>query len=74
MVIDLMRKNPPMEQTNVRLPSDIRRRARKLAEERSKSGNKVTESDVYRTAIVLFLDRNFTDSKGGDAHPQTCIE
>ena len=55
-------KDQPMQQTNVRLPVELRVKARRLAEKQSRDGKRFTESDVYRTAITLFLSQNFTDS------------
>lgn len=56
-------KEAPMQPVMVRMPSKLREKAKQLAAITSKSeGRKYTESDIYRTAIQIFLDRNFTDS------------
>jgi len=44
--------------TMVRLPRHIRDKAKKLASQKS-----MNETDVYRTAILFFLDMNSTDSR-----------
>lgn len=62
-------KNVPMEQVNVRLPKALREKAKAMAKEQSKEGVRFRESDVYRTAITLFFERNFTDSKVEEPAP-----
>jgi len=67
-----LRGQDPMEQVQVRLPPQIRQIAKSLAEKQSSHDQKLTETDVYRTAILLFLDEISTDSreqrKGGVHH------
>lgn len=53
-----LRQRQPMAQVQIRLPKDIRRKAKELAKERS-----VNESDVYRTAIYNFFSQISTDSR-----------
>lgn len=47
----------------VRLPNSLKEKAEKLAKEESTDEQKLSASDVYRTAIEIFLSDNFTDSK-----------
>lgn len=56
-------KDAPMQPVMVRMPPKLREKAKELAAKTTKSeGRKYTESDIYRTAIQIFLDSNFTDS------------
>jgi hypothetical protein len=74
-IVRELEKPEPLRQVMVRLPNAVREKAKRLAKQESVSGHKVTETDVYRTAIMNFLDQFSTDSRdtlheGGDAHPQ----
>jgi hypothetical protein len=59
-------KREKMQQVMLRLPVGTREKARRIAEKAS-GKHRYTESDVYRTAIQLFLSENFTISKGDDS-------
>lgn len=50
------------EQVQVRLPKHLREKAKRIARAES-NGRKVTETDIYRTAIVIFLATISTDSR-----------
>jgi hypothetical protein len=58
-----MREGSRMTNVQVRLPPSIRAKAQKLAKSQSGSESKITEADVYRTAICLFLNDDSTDSR-----------
>jgi hypothetical protein len=51
-----------MDAVQVRLPKEIREQAKKIASSESSNSRKLTEADVYRTAILFFLSTNSTDS------------
>lgn len=57
------KKSEPMEQVMIRLPGFIREQARTLASKQTERGKKATETDVYRTAILLFLSGSSTNSR-----------
>ena len=44
-----------MTNVQVRLPKKLREQAKQLAESQSTADRKLTESDVYRTAISVFF-------------------
>jgi len=52
-------------QTQVRLPKEIRAKAQALAEKESRPGSRISESDIYRTAILIFFSSISTDSRDG---------
>jgi hypothetical protein len=52
-----------MKPLAVRLPSDAREKLQNIAKAERAAGKKITESDVARTAILLYLQGDFTDSK-----------
>lgn len=64
MLLREMRKPERLTQAMVRLPQEIRRKAKLIAAQESSPGRRVTETDVYRTAILNFLDQFSTDSRG----------
>lgn len=49
--------------TQVRLPKWVRDKAQEIAQAQSQGDVKVTETDVYRTAILNFLGTFSTDSR-----------
>lgn len=63
------KKQRRMGPVMVRLPDEIREQAQKLAASQSSESLKVTETDVYRTAIIDFLDRVSTDSRQDNPPP-----
>ncbi len=48
---------------NIRLPKTIREKAQKMAAEASTPENRLTETDIYRTAIILFFENASTISR-----------
>lgn len=58
-----LKQGHKLVQAMVRLPKETREQAQKLAQSSSGNGVRVTESDVYRTAILVFLSANSTDSR-----------
>lgn len=57
------------EQVQIRLPPNVRKQAKELANRQSTNERKLYEADVYRTAILLFLDRASTvsrETQGGE--------
>lgn len=57
-----LRKDRQLSPISIRLPLSIREKARLLAEKESTEDVKLSETDVYRSAILLFLAENSTDS------------
>jgi hypothetical protein len=57
------RRGNRLVQVMVRLPPEIREVAKKLATENSSVNERLTETDVYRSAILFFLSTNSTDSR-----------
>lgn len=55
--------------TQVRLPKWARDKAQEIAQAQSQGDTKVTETDVYRTAILSFLSLNSTDSRVSEVEP-----
>jgi hypothetical protein len=58
-----LKKDKAMDGVMIRLPSGVRKLAKELANVKSESGTKVTETDIYRSAIILFLSPTSTDSR-----------
>jgi hypothetical protein len=57
------RKEKRLSPVSIRLSESIREQARLLASAQSDKDVKFTETDVYRTAIMIFLSENSTDSR-----------
>lgn len=53
-----VKRDSRLIQTMIRLPHHIKQQAKKIAKD-----NEVNETDIYRTAILLFLANNSTDSR-----------
>lgn len=52
-----LRQKQRMKGVQIRLPPEIVEKAKRLAAQQSSDGRKFTETDVYRTAIMDFLDQ-----------------
>ena len=55
-----LKKTVPMEPVMIRVPHEVRELARAIV---SESKDKITETDVYRTAILMFLEKSSTKSR-----------
>lgn len=58
-----IRKLEKMDQVMIRLPKAVREQARKIVELERVNNPKLTETDIYRTAILNFLSSFSTDSR-----------
>jgi hypothetical protein len=63
MVMKQILVREPMEIVSFRLPPHVIQRVKDIAKNKKKNGEKVAEADIYRSAILFFLDGYFTDSK-----------
>lgn len=61
-----LKKDKAMEGIQIRLPQSVREQAKALALSKTSTGIKVTETDVYRTAILFFLSSFSTDSRDNE--------
>lgn len=61
--IDRFLKKSPMSPVAIRLPDEARKQAKELACKNSNPMHRVTETDIYRAAILSFLAENSTDSR-----------
>ena len=61
-----LRAEQKLEQVMIRLPTTAREKAKACAAAQSQNGEHVTETDVYRTAVLLFLAKISTDSRAKD--------
>lgn len=59
-------RSQPMKPIQVRIPTHLREKAKLMAEQASKDGENITETDIYRSAIVVFLSKKSTDSRVND--------
>jgi hypothetical protein len=62
MTLKDVRKSQPLTPCMVRLPVEIKEAAQNLAKKLSVNGQRVNETDVYRTAIMVYLQRSDTNS------------
>lgn len=60
------KKPERMSPFNIRLPKAIREKAQEMAKNTSSPENRLTETDIYRTAILLFFDSCATVSSEED--------
>jgi hypothetical protein len=59
--------NEPMEGVQIRIPKELRAKAKALVGENKTGSKRITETDIYRTAIILYLSNCSTESRENES-------